>query len=186
VVEALGYLGIEVRLVSGGYREALLPLARRLGLATDKLHANDLLFNEQDQYAGFDGANALCRSGGKAAVCRDLTEQTPAPTLFIGDGASDVEVAEHVDLFVGYGGIEKRKLVQGAAPVYLHGESLAPLVVMAAGREGCERLLAEPRFRPLVLKGLSILLREGAADYRPECRPFFARLRKLCVEGICS
>jgi DHA2 family multidrug resistance protein len=34
---------------------------------------------------------------------------------------------------VGYGGIEKRGLVHEAAPVYLHGESLAPLLVMAAG-----------------------------------------------------
>src|SRR5205085_11199391 len=31
-VEALAYLGIEVRLVSGGYRDALLPLARKLGV----------------------------------------------------------------------------------------------------------------------------------------------------------
>ena len=105
----------------------------------------------------------------------------PRTTLFIGDGASDIEVCQHVDLFVGYGGIERRRHVHEAAPVYLHGESLAPLLVMAAGLEGCCKLLAEQRFRPLVIKGLAILMREGAADYRPEYRPFFAKVEKFCL-----
>ena len=73
-----------------------------------------------------------------------------------------------------------------AAPVYLHGESLAPIVVMAGGLDGCCKLLEDARFRPLVIKGLSMLMREGAADYRLECKPFFNRLRKFCLEGICS
>lgn len=180
---ALAHLGIEVRLVSGGYREALLPLASKLGVEQERLHANELLFGPDGEYTGFNAGNPLCRSGGKAQVVRELPERT---TLFIGDGASDVEVECHVDLFVGYGGIASRKQVHEAAPVYLHGESLAPLVVMAAGLDGCCKLLNDTRFRPLVIKGLSILMREGAADYRPECKPFFTRLRKFCLEGTCS
>ena len=31
-----------------------------------------------------------------------------------------------------------------------------------------------------------MLMREGAADYRPEYRPFFERVRKFCMEGICN
>jgi HAD superfamily phosphoserine phosphatase-like hydrolase len=180
---ALAFLGVEVRLVSGGYRDALLPLAHKLGVEPSKLHANELCFGPAGEYTGFNEGNPLCRSGGKAELVSQLP---PMPTLFMGDGASDVEVAEHVDLFVGYGGIEKRGLVHEAAPVYLHGESLAPLVVMAAGAEGCCKLLAEPRFRSLVIKGLAMLMHEGAADYRPEYRPFFNRVRKFCLEGICS
>src|SRR5207244_6963780 len=39
---ALAQLGIEVRLVSGGYKEALVPLAAKLGIAPTRLHANEL------------------------------------------------------------------------------------------------------------------------------------------------
>lgn len=183
VAEALTFLGVEVRLVSGGYEEALLPLAKALGVDPCKLHANKLHFGADGEYAGFDDDNPLCRSGGKVEVLKSLP---PRSTLFIGDGASDLEASRHVELFVGYGGIERRGPVQGAAPVYLHGESLAPLLVMSAGVEGCCKLLAESRFRPLVIKGLAMLVREGAADYRPEYRPFFNRIRKFCLEGICS
>ena len=183
VTEALAHVGIELRLVSGGYRDALLPMADRLEIAHENVHANELYFDKNGEYAGYNHDIPLCRSGGKAEVLGDLPSRS---TLFIGDGASDVEVMQHVDLFVGYGGIEKRGLVHEAAPVYLHGESMAPLVVMAAGLEGCMALLNEPRFRPLVIKGMAILMSEGAADYHPEYRPFFNRVRKFCLEGICS
>jgi phosphoserine phosphatase len=183
VVSALNHLGIEVRLVSGGYRQALEPMADALGVPHDKVHANDLHFGPKGEYTGFDESNPLCKSHGKAEVVKQMS---PVPALFIGDGASDVEVAQYVELFVGYGGIEKRGPVQGAAPIYLHEESLAPALVMAAGLQGCIKLLEEPRYRPLVIKGLAMLISEGAADYRPECKPFFTRLQKFCLEGICN
>jgi phosphoserine phosphatase SerB len=183
VTAALAHLGVELRLVSGGYREALLALAEQLDIDLANIHANELRFDVHGEYKGFDADNPLSRSGGKVEVMKQLPHRA---TLFIGDGASDVEVSRHVELFVGYGGIEKRGLVHEAAPVYLHGESLAPLLVMAAGQEGCMRLLEDSRFRPLVIKGMAMLLREGAADYRAEYRPFFNKLRKLCMEGICS
>ena len=63
----------------------------------------------------------------------------------------------------------------------MHPTSLRPLVVMAAGLDGCCELLDDARFRPLVIKGLSMLMREGAADYRPEYRPFFNRLKDFCL-----
>jgi hypothetical protein len=103
----------------------------------------------------------------------------------MGDGASDVEALGDVELFVGYGGVEKRGTVLEHAPVYLHSESLAPLLVMAAGMEGCCKLLKEGRYRGVVIKGLAMLTNEGT-DYRPEYEPFFRRVRKFCLEGICS
>lgn len=182
-IAALRHLGIDLRLISGGYREALLPLARTLGVPARNLHANDLNFGPDGEYLGFNESNPLCRSGGKREMLATLPDE---PTLFTGDGASDAEVVPNVELFVGYGGVERRDALQSIAPVYLHGESLAPLVVMAAGMDGCRRLLGEARFRPLVIKGLAALMREGSADYRPEYKPFFNRLRKFCLEGLCN
>ena len=117
-------------------------MAEKLGIPAQHLHANDLCFTPTGDYRGFDTDNPLCRSGGKGEVIMNLPRLPH--TLFIGDGASDVEVGSNVELFVGYGGMEKRDAVHKAAPVYLHGESMAPLVVMAAGMEGCMKLLDDP------------------------------------------
>ena len=181
VTAALQTLGIEVRIVSGGYREALLPVAEALDIHVDHLHANDLYFTPEGDYHGYDTENPLSRSGGKGAVIESLPRLPH--TLLIGDGASDAEVGCGVELFVGYGGVERRDAVHNVAPVYLHGESMAPLLVMAAGVDGCTKLLKDPTFRSLVIKGLAILLREGSTDHRPEYDPFFRRISKFCLEG---
>lgn len=180
VLEALTMLGIEAHIVSGGYRDALIPVAEKLGVPPDRVHANEIFFNEKGEYTGFDTENPLSRSGGKAAVINGLPREPH--TMLIGDGASDAEVGAHVELFVGFGGVERRDAVRNVAPVYLNGESLAPLLVMAAGMEGTIKLLADYHYRPLVVKGLSILMREGETDYRPEYRPFFDKIRKFCLE----
>jgi HAD superfamily phosphoserine phosphatase-like hydrolase len=179
VAEALQTAGIEVRIVSGGYRDALAPVAERLSIPREHLHANDIHFTAAGDYDGFDAANPLSRSGGKGDVIQSLPRKPH--TLLIGDGASDAEVGTNVELFVGYGGVERRPSVHNVAPVYLHGESMAPLVIMAAGMQGCMKLLDNPTFRPLVIKGLALLLREGATDHRPEYEPFFRRISKFCL-----
>ena len=182
VAEALQGLGVEVHIVSGGYREALLPVAEKLDVPPQRVHANDLYFDDKGDYTGFDMENPLSRSGGKADVIKRLPREPR--TMLVGDGASDAEVGAKVELFVGFGGVERRDAVRNVAPVYLNGESLAPLLVMAAGLEGTCALLDDHHYRPLVVKGLSILMREGETDYRPEYRPFFDRIRKFCLEGV--
>ncbi len=181
VAMALQTLGVEVRIVSGGYREALEPVAEKLGIPMDHLHANDLYFTATGEYGGYDAANPLSSSGGKGVVIESLPRRPH--TLLIGDGASDAEVGCNVELFVGYGGVERRDAVHNVAPIYLHGESMAPLLVMAAGMAGCTKLLGDLTFRPLVVKGLAILMREGSTDHRPEYDPFFRRISKFCLEG---
>ena len=52
VTEALASLGIEVHIVSGGYGEALLPVAEKLGVPAEHVHANDLFFDEKGEYTG--------------------------------------------------------------------------------------------------------------------------------------
>jgi phosphoserine phosphatase len=146
----------------------------------DHLHANDLYFTSTGEYEGYDADNPLSRSGGKGAVIESLPRMPH--TLLIGDGASDAEVGCNVELFVGYGGVERRDAVHNVAPIYLHGESMAPLLVMAAGMAGCIKLLHDPTFRPLVIKGLALLLREGSTDHRPEYDSFVRRVSKFCLE----
>ncbi|HMF88597.1 MAG TPA: HAD-IB family phosphatase, partial [Gemmatimonadaceae bacterium] len=45
---------VEVIMVSGGLREAILPLARELGVDQKNVHAVSVFFGQDGTYAGFD------------------------------------------------------------------------------------------------------------------------------------
>jgi phosphoserine phosphatase len=182
VVAALQALEVEVVVVSGGFRQALEPLADALGLARRKIRANEVHFSPDGAYAGFDRANPLCQAGGKAAVVREVAPGR-AGVLLAGDGATDAEARHAAELFVGLGGVRGQETVRRAADVYLKCESLAPLLVLAAGRAGCERLLADPAHRDLVVKGLGLLLRGGCVEWKNEYAAFGLKVRRYCLEG---
>ncbi|MBK8058754.1 MAG: haloacid dehalogenase-like hydrolase [Gemmatimonadetes bacterium] len=71
-VDALHRAGIDVHIISGGLRPAVLFVADALGVAHDKVHAVDLYFDEAGDFAGFDEASPLTRDGGKPAVIQAL------------------------------------------------------------------------------------------------------------------
>ncbi len=116
LVAALQRRGTPIFLVSGGFEPFILPLAVRLGIPADRVHANRLHFAEDGGFAGFDPTRPTARSGGKAAV---LTELKAAhgyrPLVMIGDGVTDLEARPPADLFIGYGGVVERAPVRAGA-----------------------------------------------------------------------
>ena len=70
------------------------------------------------------------------------------------------------------------------ADVYIKCKSLAPLLVLAAGRDGCERLLQHPDYRDLVIKGLGLLVRGGCVEWKDEYAAFGLKVRRYALEGI--
>ena len=60
--------------------------------------------------------------------------------MMVGDGSSDLATKDDVDLFVGYGGVIARDMVKAASDIYVSCPSLAPILPLAAGRRGWERL----------------------------------------------
>ncbi len=69
--------------------------------------------------------------------------------MMVGDGLSDLEASEEVDLFVGFGGAVYRQRVAEEAPVYITSPSLSPILPLALGSAG-----NVPRFAPLWSDGL--------------------------------
>jgi phosphoserine phosphatase len=183
VVAALRVVGLDIVVVSGGFRQALEPLADTLGLCRCKVRANDLHFDEDGGYAGFDRTNPLCQAGGKATVVRELAPARQG-VLLAGDGATDAEARHAAELFVGLGGVANHETVRRTADVYIKCKSLAPLLVLAAGRDGCERLLQHPDYRDLVIKGLGLLVRGGCVEWKDEYAAFGLKVRRYALEGI--
>lgn len=134
-VGALRCAGVDVRVVSGGLLPAVAGLAEHLGIDRSAVAAVPVRFDDDGAYAGFETALAA-RAGGKAEVIRAWkVDGLPEPVMFVGDGATDLEAADDVDLFVAYAGVVDRPEVTAAAPVVVRSSSLAPILPLALGNQ---------------------------------------------------
>jgi phosphoserine phosphatase len=119
--------GVEVVLVSGGIRRAIEPLVLELGLARDDLFAVELRWDAAGDYMGFDTESPLTRQRGKLDLIRGMS--LTAPTLAVGDGATDLAMREAVDAFAAYTGFVRRDRVVASSDFQLAGfGELATLV----------------------------------------------------------
>ncbi|MEJ7760198.1 MAG: HAD-IB family phosphatase [Gemmatimonadaceae bacterium] len=112
-IVAMQAAGVQVVLVSGGIREAILPLAELLGVAADDVHAVSVSFTSSGGYGGYDEASLLSRQGGKRLVVDAL--DLPRPVIAVGDGVTDAELRPAVDCFVAFTGFVTRMAVVRAA-----------------------------------------------------------------------
>lgn len=135
VIRALAHAECDVHVVSGGVLSAVAWFAGALGLPPDSVHAVAVHFDGNGDYAGFDEASPLTRSGGKEALIRSLAPRLRAPVMLVGDGVTDLEAAPAVDLFVAYAGVVERPAVSDAADVVIRCASLAPVLPLALPTE---------------------------------------------------
>ncbi len=56
----------QVYLVSGGFRQMINPVARALNIPPERVFANNLLFEENGAYKGFDAREPTSRAGERA------------------------------------------------------------------------------------------------------------------------
>ena len=119
--EALGRIrgaGWTTVIVSGGFTEAILPLARSLGIA--RVEAVGLRFAADGSYAGFDPEAPTARSKGKNLVARRLRAELGASeVVMVGDGASDLEVRGDADRVIGFGRYAVRPKVKAGADAFI-------------------------------------------------------------------
>ena len=108
-IAALRAHDIEVIMVSGGLRQAILPLARELGVDEKNLYAVSAFFGERGEYAGFDDASLLTRQTGKRTTVGQM--KLKGPILAVGDGMTDCEIKSVVQGFAAFVGFTRREAV---------------------------------------------------------------------------
>lgn len=154
VLDALQFLGKTVFIISGGLAEPVRGFGQRLGIPADQIRAVELEYNQlagewwryhepqtQQQHTWLDyQVGPLTVSSGKPDMLRELAGERPGRRLMVGDGVSDLATREVVDLFVGYGGVVTRDAVLEHSEAFIHSPSLAPLLPVAAGPGGWQRL----------------------------------------------
>lgn len=176
VISALRQLGREVFIVSGGLAEGVRDFGIWLGLPEANIHAVEVEYNQlagrwwetwkhpagrnpHERYLTHDGG-PLTVGKGKAEIIRKLRRRQRGRALLVGDGTSDLEAGEAVDLFVGFGGVISRERVRAAAPVFIHVAELAPVLPLALGRAE-----VPAAFHDLYARGLS-LIRDGQVTFQ--------------------
>jgi phosphoserine phosphatase len=105
-----------VHIISGGLRQAIMPLATYLGLPESHVHAVDVYFNDDGSYRGFDEASPLAKAGGKAEVVGTL--KSNGSIVMIGDGKTDMEAKQAGAIVIGFGGVADRAIVREQADTY--------------------------------------------------------------------
>lgn len=158
VVAALHFLGKQVFIISGGLAEPVRGFGARLGVPPERIRAVELEFNElsgdwwryHDQrsqngasYLDY-AASPLTISAGKPQVVNELAQGKWGRKLFVGDGMSDLHTRSVVDLFVGFGGVERRAKVEAGSDVFIASKSIAGILPMAAGEAGVMALRGTP------------------------------------------
>jgi phosphoserine phosphatase len=101
--------GVDVKLVSGGLRPAIVPLTLYLGLSSQDLFAVDVTLDGQGDYRSFDESSPLTTASGKQTVVESMSVGRPA--LAVGDASTDLAMRPAVDWFVCFTGFRHRDAV---------------------------------------------------------------------------
>ncbi|RZJ88831.1 MAG: phosphoglycerate dehydrogenase, partial [Brevundimonas sp.] len=104
-----------ILIISGGFREVIAPVARYLGIAPERVLANDFRYDDEGRVIGLDDANPLSLENGKpkAIAALGLTD----PVVMIGDGWNDAEVklAGSAERFYAFTEVVRRERVVDVA-----------------------------------------------------------------------
>lgn len=112
-------------IVSGGFTQAILPLAAHLEI--ERVEAVRLEFDATGAFTGFAPESPTARTRGKNIVAQQLIAEFGArKSIMIGDGASDLEVRGDVDFVVGFGGFAVREKVKQGADAFILSFSELP------------------------------------------------------------
>ncbi|KAF6254612.1 HAD-like domain-containing protein [Scenedesmus sp. NREL 46B-D3] len=130
LVKALQARGIAVYLISGGFRELTLPIAKYLGVPKENVYANRMNWQWDDEtgepsrLVGFDTNEPTAHNRGKPTAIARIRQRNPYNTItMIGDGITDLEAVQvtgGADLFIGFGGVVERAPVAAEAEWYVY------------------------------------------------------------------
>jgi phosphoserine phosphatase len=159
VVAALQQVGVEVFIVSGGLKAAVLDLAEFLHVPASRVHAvaveldalqgkwwdymrHQYTGNPDEKYFAF-APTPLAESSGKSAVLKNIVADGKR-VMMVGDGSTDLVTKDVVKLFVGFGGVEPRPGIMEGADVFVGEAGLASLLPIALSSHKADKLSDTP------------------------------------------
>lgn len=81
---------VDVWIMSGGLKPLILPVARYLNIPFSQVHAAELNWHKNGEFAGIDTSNPF--SVSKLSGARSIASHWSKPAMIIGDGFTDYQV----------------------------------------------------------------------------------------------
>ncbi|MEK7163765.1 MAG: HAD-IB family phosphatase [Patescibacteria group bacterium] len=131
LISELHKIDKEIYIISGGFKDAIRIFAKHINIKESHVFSNVLFFDQEGKYTGFDKTNPLSKNHGKRITLKELAKM--GNTLFVGDGITDLEAKDVVDLFVGFGGVQVRDAVKKEADIFIEEKTLKKIVNIASG-----------------------------------------------------
>lgn len=79
-------------IISGGFKEFILPVVKSYGIREDHIFANTFIFDSEGNYKGFDTKNPLAQDDGKVKLVQSF--KLDGDIYVIGDGYTDYKLKE--------------------------------------------------------------------------------------------
>ena len=105
----------QIYIISGGFKEFIIPVVKEYGIREEHVFANTFLYNYDGLIQGFDQTNPLAKARGKVNLMRELA--FTSKVYMIGDGYTDYEVRESLccDAFVAFTeNVSRKEVVEKA------------------------------------------------------------------------
>jgi D-3-phosphoglycerate dehydrogenase len=114
-IDKLKEITDELVIVSGGFKDFIVPVVSELGISSEKIFANEFRFSETGDFIGIDTDNPLSQDNGKVKVVKELN--LSGNTVVIGDGYTDYQIKESgaADYFVAFTANKAREEVISVA-----------------------------------------------------------------------
>lgn len=112
----------DIYLISGGFYQMIVVVADMLGISTENIYCNKLMFDSDGSYNSFDKTCLTSESKGKALVIDSIkSEKKYNDVIMIGDGMTDLETKLHDPsvYFICYTHVIERKQIMEQADMHV-------------------------------------------------------------------
>lgn len=127
VISELIKKGGQVWILTGNFDPAVSILAKHLKIPKKRVICNKIYFDKNGKYIDYNRENPLAKNNGKKFLIKKFIGSKKGLVL-VGDGSTDLEAKEAVDLFIAFGGVVKRKLIKQKADIYIEDKTLFPIL----------------------------------------------------------
>ena len=117
-IKEMKQMNYDIYIISGGFIELIEPYVDKGFLDIDKknIFCNKFEYNKNQEIIGLEN-NPMAEKKGKITIIKKLRPDYDR-IIMIGDGYTDLETENFVDLFIGFGGVVERETVRMQSKIY--------------------------------------------------------------------
>ncbi|MBI2443909.1 MAG: HAD-IB family phosphatase [Candidatus Magasanikbacteria bacterium] len=142
----------DVFILSSNFHCIVDPIAEVLHIPSQNVLANNLQFLD-GKYNGMNTDSLLATARGKAQTIKQYINKSDR-VVMVGDSVSDSYCREVVDLFIGFGGVEKRAAVQAVSDVYVEHKNMLTILPVILSRDEMRQL---KKGKPKLVREIEVL-----------------------------